>query len=144
MSYKQKLVAYLEAIGSNKSGVTNPDGRDNLGTTLCDIFTWHEVKAFAEDRLKRAWANAQGKDGLFSDDDLLREELAKGEHILAESNSFSCIVKVENPRLLFDEDLYIKCVAKKFKISEAKLRDMATECFKQSKPVLKKRVLEAA
>ena len=97
--------AYKIALSTHMTNlqkfVKRPDGKDNTGTFLGEIFTWQEVSKFADDKLKDAWKEAQGN-GLIPADDDMREKYDEDEHIVVESNAFSCIVTVGKPRETFD------------------------------------------
>lgn len=138
--------AYKIALSTHMTNlqkfVKRPDGKDNTGTFLGEIFTWQEVSKFADDKLKDAWKEAQGN-GLIPADDDMREKYDEDEHIVAESNAFSCIVTVGKPRETFDLEKFISEVARKYKLDPHRLSVLATTCVKASKAPLTKRIREA-
>jgi len=140
MTYHDRLTEYLSAIGTTKSGVVNPDRKDNLGNILGDIYTWQTVKRLADKRLALAWADLQGKDGAIADDDTLREQCEIGELVLADTEHFTAYATVHDVRHVFDMASFIRNVAKRWKIREATLQDMAVGSTKPTKRVLSKRV----
>lgn len=119
----------------------NPD-RTNAGKYLWAIFYWQVLSDTADKAFKEAWESAVTAKVLDPDEKL--RELGAGEHLLADSNSFSALVSVSKPRSDFDREAFIDAIAKKYKIEKAKLTALATSCTKQGKPSLKKRVVEAA
>lgn len=126
----------LQAIASP----INPD-RSNSGKMLWTVYFWQVVKATAEKQLKAAWTGIQGPGGLVEDDDKLRA-LTIGEHICAESNKFTAIIKIDHPRKTFNADLFIEKAARRFRVTEDKVRALIEECKEAGNAPLTKRVLE--
>jgi hypothetical protein len=136
---KEQIVKHLN---SPKLTDLNPDHKSNTGPVLFDIFLWQTVKDYADEQLKKAWT-AANEEAVVPTDDRMRETLDRGEDkIVAESNTFSCIVKVTEPRVTFDKDTFLADCAKKFKVPIAKLVGLAKACGKEGKPPLSKRVVE--
>lgn len=119
-----------------------PDKKDNAGPMLADVFFWQEVSAMAEKALKEAWAALQGEDGFIGDDDALRD-LGPGEQIVAESGSFSCLIKVTEPRKSFSREDFIWNISKRFKAKKEDLEKIAESSMKAGKASLTKRIVEA-
>lgn len=138
MLLKDKLLAYVNAIGSPKSGVRNPSEKSNTGSALFRAFVWQEISSHAEKEGKKAWAEVLEIAG--QDDDSLREH-PQGESILLEGGAFSAIVKITAPRKTFSKEAFIAAVAKQYKIPVAKLEALAAKCVVEGKPPVSKRVL---
>lgn len=135
---KDKLIAYVNAIGSPKSGVRNPDEKSNTGGALFRAFVWQEISSHAEKEIKKAWSEVLEITG--HDEDSLRKE-PQGESILLEGSIFSAIVKVTAPRKTFSKEAFIAAIAKQHKIPAAKLEALAAKCVVEGKPPVSKRVL---
>lgn len=138
--YRDALQQLLTGIGSTQSGVVNPDRKVPDGVLLGDIFTWQYISDQADAKLKAAWKAAQGNDGNIEKDDELRD-LAVGDHVVAESPSFSCVVTIGEPKLNFDKEEFIRIVAKTYKLSEAELTTLASTCKKETAKSVSKKVL---
>jgi hypothetical protein len=119
------------------------DDDSNAATALYEIFYWQEICSVAKDKLKKAWASAQGHDGLIDTDDDLRG-LGKGEHIACESNDFSALITVQDPRLNFDKELFKENVSKACKVPMKKLEAQEALSKVTTKCPLEKRVVEVA
>ena len=141
MAREMYKVALSEHMTNLQKFVKRPDGKDNKGSYLGEIFTWQEVSKFADDHLKQAWKAAQ-ENGLIPADDDMREKYDNDEHIVTESNAFSCIVTVGKPRESFDQEKFIGEVAKKYKIDPVRLATLAATCKKEGKAPLTKRIRE--
>ncbi len=137
--------AYKIALSTHMTNlqkfVKRPDGKDNTGAFLGEIFTWQEVSKFADDKLKQAWKSAADS-GLIPADDDMREKYDQDEHLVVESNAFSCIVTVGKPRETFDQEVFIGEVARRFKLNVVVLTKLAAECKKEGKAPLTKRIRE--
>lgn len=143
MSIRSKITDALDGLTARGGVLPSPKRGDNIEPYLADIYVAQEVKKWAEDRLKRAWARAQDdKDGVAPSDDQLRKT-GKGEEIIIESGHFSMTVKVDTPRQSFDRKAFVAQVAKRYKLPLDKLDALADECVVKTAPPLTKRVLEA-
>lgn len=118
----------------------NPD-RSNSGKQLWNVYFWQVVAELAEAREKAAWESVQGSDGLVDDDEALRA-LTIGEHIAAESNKFSVLVKVSTPRKNLDRDKMVQELARKFRIASDKIEAVIEKCKVPGKASLQKRIVE--
>lgn len=141
-TFKQRIVAYLSDLGNSRSAITNPNRKDNKSKYLFDIFIWQTAYKFAGDKLEKAWTQAQ-TDGVIDSDETLRSMDKSDEHIVSETNNFSCVVKLDKPRETFNRNLFIETVAKKYKINVVDLLVIADACKDKGKAPLHKRVLEA-
>ena len=135
--YKLKL---QEHLGDLDSFVKRPDSRHNVGSYLGEIFTWQEVKDYSESALKEAWRKAR-EDGVVPSDEDLRA-LGTGEHIVVESNSFSCLATINKPRKNLDVEALVDALVKKFKLDRGVVVGMVEKCKKDGTPPLSKRVRE--
>lgn len=119
---------------------------DNYGPHLSELYFWETVHKLAEQELKAAWARAQSPHSAsaFMESDEELRAAGPGEHIVVESKQFTLVAKVTKPVDRFDPEAFIAHVARQFKISPVKLRAIADQCKRQSKPSLSKRILEAA
>lgn len=124
--------------------VTNPDRKSNQGNILFDVFCWQEVTSIAKKKLEAAWKVAQDVKGLVPDDDVLRKRYGAGEQIVAETDSFSCVVKLTEPRKAFDLETFIGRLAKKYKLDADELAELAENCKVDGKRSVSKKILEAA
>jgi hypothetical protein len=115
----------------------------NINQLLYDLYFWQEVCKLADTELKKAWKTAQADDGPVDTDDDLRQ-LTKGEHIVCESDDFSCLVTVQGPRANFDRELFVESLCKAFKLKRASVDKVAENCLVETKPPLQKRVVEVA
>ena len=129
----------LQLIAFQKA-VTNPDRKSNVGAALFEVYLWQQVLDRAEDNLETAW-KALAEEGVIPTDDKLRTQ-ATGDHIEAESEHFSCLVKIASGQNRFNKEDFIAAVAKKFKIPAPKLEALADTCKRKSNPSLTKKVLE--
>ena len=118
-----------------------PKPKGNL-KVLDVIYYWQEVSTHADKQLKSAWLSAQ-EAGLVKTDDDMRA-LGEGEHIVVDSQAFSVLAKVSKPRELFDRDLFIATLVKKYKLERGRLEAIAENCKVPCKPSLSKSVVEAA
>lgn len=137
---KEKVDDYLLSMGNNKSGIVNPDRRHNAGPVLFELFVWQEACTVAEAQLKSAWVDARTS-GVIMPDDALRD-LSTGEHIVAESARFSCLVTLQSPRNTFDKEKFLDIASKRLKLPRIKLLSLMEEATRPSKAPLGKRVLE--
>jgi hypothetical protein len=136
--YKVALSTHLDSL---YKFVKRPDSKHNTGSLLGDIFTWQEVSKLADDKLKQAW-KAAAETGLIPADDDLREKYDEDEHLVAESNVFTCIVTVGKPRETFDQEKFIAELARKYKLDPHLLTQLAAKCKKEGKAPLTKRIRE--
>ena len=130
-----------ELLAQGHSDGLGQTDASNIGQTLYDIFFFQEVIEYAEIQLRKYWAAAQGEHRPIDTDDELRK-LGKGEHIVAESDKFSCVVTVNNPRLSLDKDAFIASISRKFKLKRDVLDKLADASKKRSRAPVQKRVLE--
>lgn len=138
MSYKAEILKAITRFGTT-NGTKNPDERSNTGRLLGEVFLWETAKDFCASREKAAWAALESME-LFDPDEL--RESGPAESIVTKSPNFALSVKVSNPRMMFDKDLFIERVAEAFKIDKHKLIEIATQAKTPSKPPLSKKVLE--
>lgn len=138
---RTRLVAQLDQLAANGK-VLKTQKSDNLGPLLGRVYFWQEARRHAEEQLKVGWKTLE-TEGLISDDDALRAAGVSEERIVVESNDFSVIVKIDSPRQTFSRDRFIKLIAKRFKLDEGRLEQLAKECVTETRPPLSKRVLEA-
>jgi hypothetical protein len=120
------------------------DGKDksNNAAFLYEIFFWQHIAEIAKIKLKQAWADAQGPSGPVFDDDELRE-MGKGEHIACESDQFSLLCNVQEPRQNFDLSSFKMQLCKKFKNVTMPELDKQAELAKiPTRAPLEKRVVE--
>src|SRR5262249_15723758 len=103
-----------------------PVDSSNNAHYIWSIFYWQVVSENATKALKSAWERAVA-DGVVENDDQLRA-LGAGEHMLIDTNHFSVLASITKPRMLFDRDLFVEKVARKYKLEKSKLRAMAEEC----------------
>jgi hypothetical protein len=136
--YKVALSSHLEDIAKF---VKRPDSKHNIGATLGEIFTWQTISDIADKKLKGAWTAACA-DGIIPADDDMRDKYDQDEHIVTESNKFSCIVTVGKPRENFDREKFIGEVARKYKLDPVRLSKLAEDCVKEGKAPLTKRIRE--
>lgn len=133
---REQLTSDLEAINKR---VANPDRKSNTGNLLYRAFVLQTLASLAESGLKATWKSME-TEGLLPDDEQLRA--VPGERIITESSHFSLMVKVSAPREVFDRDIFIARVAKKYKIPAASLAALAEQCYASSKAPLSRKVLE--
>jgi hypothetical protein len=141
MAKEAYKIALSEHMTNLQKFVKRPDGKDNKGSYLGEIFTWQEIGKYADDRLKQAWRAVVENDLIPADDDM-RERYDEDEHIVVESNAFSMIVTVGKPRETFDQEKFIATVARKYKIDLQRLEQLAATCKKESRAPLTKRIRE--
>lgn len=143
MASKKKMTVKAEIEKSLTAGLDKLEGIDtsNVGAFLLAIFYWQEVMAFAEAKLKAAYSQA-ANEGVFPADDKLRQ-LGKGEHIVAESDRFSLLASVQDPRLIFDREACFASICRKFGIDRNKLNIVVDQSKRQTTPPLGKYVVEA-
>lgn len=134
MKYSAMIANFLESTKSLKF----PD-RSNVAKILWQTYLWQEICSRATKTERACWKSLQ-EQKLLPDDDELRK--LRGEHILLDTNTLACVIKVEDPRDMFDRDLFIKKVARKYKIKETELVTIAEKCVKPSKAKLTKRIAE--
>ena len=127
----------LRALPGPKSG----KAKDNLAPYLAEVFYWQEVVSMASASLKEAWARAQEPKGPLPGDDDMRG-LDFGDNTVTSAGPFVVVAKVSQPKSMFDKEAFIATVAKRYKISEDRLKDLADKAVKESKPSLSKRVVE--
>ena len=135
-SIKDRLTAQV----TKNLGLIAPD-KSNIGKYLWPIFYWQVISEVADAAFKEAW-NAAANAEVFDEDNKLRE-LGTGEHLLADSDSFSALISVSKPRMNFDREAFIGAVAKKYKIPADKLEALAETCKVKGNASLTKRVVEA-
>jgi hypothetical protein len=135
---KEQITAGLDKLVNSLKA---PELRKNEGTLYVHTFLWQELSSVADDKLKKAWAAAQGKDGVIETDDEMRAR-GLGEHIVSESGSFSCVAKVTTPRKTLDRDEFIAKAALAFKVKPALVIALLESCSKEGKYPLTKRILE--
>jgi hypothetical protein len=136
---KEQITAGLDKLVESLKA---PELRKNEGAFYVHTFLWQELSSVADDKLKKAWASAQGQGGVIETDDEMRDR-GEGEHIVSESGSFSCVAKVTKPRKVFDRDEFITKAALAFKVKPAKVIALLESCSKDGKAPLNKRILEA-
>lgn len=119
-----------------------PDKKDETERMLHDVFVWQEICSMAEKNLKAAWAAAQSGSGVVEDDDTLRK--SAGAAIAAESKTYSCVVKVDNPRESFDKDEFVSLVAAKYKLNPARVLQLAELAKKPTAAPLSKKIVCAS
>lgn len=136
--YKVALSSYLEGIAKF---VKRPDIKHNVGSYLGEIFTWQTIEKIAGEKLKAAWKSAKESELIPSDDDM-REKYDEDEHIVTESDVFSCIVTVGKPQERFDLEKFVGEVARKYKLDPHRLNQLALSCKKKGTAPLSKRVRE--
>jgi hypothetical protein len=142
MAKEQYKTALADHLSNLAKFVKRPDLKNNVGSYLGEIFTWQEVEGLAAAKLKAAWKASQDS-GLIPPDDDMRDKYDQDEHIVTESNAFSCLVTVGKPRKTFDLDVFLDTLAKKFKLDRARLASLAETCKKEGKAPLTKRIREA-
>ena len=140
--FKEHILSHLAVFSTDKFGRNLTDRKSNTGKYLSDVYIWQEVLRVATEQLKAAWKAAQNGSGIVPEDDDLRK-LAKGEHIVAESSTMSCLVKLTEERKTFDQEKFIATVAKKYKIPVEKLQAIAEASRVPGAPPLQKRIIEA-
>ena len=138
MTLRDQIVKDLEASAMDRA----PTEKSNAGKVLWPIFFWQVVEEVATKLRKQSWEVAS-TEGVVKSDDQLRA-LGEGEHNVLDSNHFSVLASVTKPRMLFDRELFIANVAKKYKLDVGKLTVMAEACKIENKPALSKRIVEAA
>lgn len=119
----------------------NPD-RSLTGKQLWTVYFWQVVAEVAEKSKKASWEAIQGAGGLVDADDKLRA-LSAGEHIAAESNKYTVMVKLSEPRKTFNLEAFIEKAARRYRIPKDKLTELAEACRTEGKPALTKRIIEA-
>ena len=136
--YKIALSAQMDGL---EKMVKRPDSKHNVGRYLGEIFTWQTISKIADAKLKAAWKAAEDDDLIPADDDM-REKYDEDEHIVTESDHFSMIVTVGKPRATLDQEKFIGEVARKYKLDQDRLGQLAKTCVKESKAPLTKRIRE--
>lgn len=137
---KDRILEVIHAAADTPQGVRNPDRKSNTGQVLFELFFWQEVQKEAETQTERIWEKAvEGK--LVKDDDYYRN-VGPGEVIAAESDTFSCLMKVGKGRATLDKEAFLLAVAKKARISVESLQELWDKHQKVGKNSLSKRVLE--
>jgi hypothetical protein len=139
--FKKKLLEELDTLAKPDGGVLSFKRGDNHGPLLGQIFVWQEAKKYAESQLKKAWKTA-ADEGLIQDDAILREKNQGEEHVIIQSNSFTCMVTVDKPHQTFSKDKFVEAVAKRYKLDRAQLDRVAATCTTDSVAPLKKRIVE--
>lgn len=118
----------------------NPD-RSNSGKLLWTIYFWQVVTELAKKRCENSWEEIQKAGGLVDSDDRLRE-LAAGEHIATESNKFTALIKLSEPRRTFNTEEFVSRAARKFRVPASKIEALIEDCKLPGKPALTKRIVE--
>lgn len=137
---KDQITTLLdEKLKDTREGVRNPDRRHNSGPVLFEIAYWQEISDLADKRLKQSWTAAE-ENGVLKSDDYYRQ--TPGETIAAESEKFSCLMKVSSPRKTIDKEAFIAAVAKKCRIAAAAIEDFWEANLKEGKASLSKKILE--
>ena len=137
----EKLRAYIH---TTMAAYPNPDRKDksNAGRMLHEIWIWQECASLAASAEKAAWQAAQlGDHSLIPPDAELREDT--GESIVADSDSYSCLVRVDAPRATFDKETFIAIVSREYKIPAAELLRVVERSTKEGTAPLTKRVVPA-
>jgi len=135
----EKLHAYIH---TTMAAYPNPDqkARGNAGRMLHEIWIWQEAAALAASAEKAAWQAAQlGDNYLIPPDGELRDDA--GESVVADSPSYSCVVRVDAPRASFDRDTFIALVSRQYKIPAAELLRIVERSTKGGTAPLTKRVV---
>lgn len=136
MNQQEKLREHIiTAVEAFKA----PDKKGESERMLHDVFVWQELSSLAEKNLKAAWAALQSGAGFVEDDDTLREK--PGATIAVESKTYSCLIKVDNPRETFDKDEFVSLVAAKFKLNPARVLPLADLAKKQGAAPLSKKIV---
>jgi DNA-directed RNA polymerase subunit H (RpoH/RPB5) len=136
--YKTALIEHLKSLDEF---VKCPDRKSNSGALLGEIFTWQEVESYADAELRKAWKNAV-MEGLIPNDDTLREKYDLDEHIVTESNAFSCLVTLGTPRKTLDAEALVDKLVKTFKLDRGKVVKVVESSKKEGKASLSKRIRE--
>lgn len=134
---KDRLIAALQKVPKANTIVVKLHTDDK---PLTDIFIWQEIKRHAEAQLEFAWWKVQDQ-CVVPKDDALRT-YNKGKHIVAQSTTFSCLVTVTNERALFQPDVFMTEISKRYKIKLTKLQSLAALCYADSKTPLSKEIIE--
>ena len=129
-----------ETLTKLKQQFVKAKNGDNMGPFLAEIFVWQEVRKHADEMLKDTWKQVQAE-GIIANDEALRA-LGKGEHIVAESDKYSCLITVDKPRDKFDRTDFIAEVAKKYKIKPSELQALERDCMGETSAPLTKRIIE--
>lgn len=138
--YKDRVDAYLEQLGLPASNVVCKD-KANVGKYLFDIFVWQEISRRSKKELEAAWKRGQDPEVLPSDEDL--RSLGQGEHIVLDSDHFSCIVTVNKPRSNFKLEKFLLELTKRYKqLKYDELLALANTCKEPGAPPLEKRIVE--
>lgn len=138
MSLKDKLT-----IKALMSLAPNPDRKSNNGTYLYRIWFWQTINGIAKKELEKAWKEAQDN-GVVPTDDVLRDKYEGGdETIVADSDCFSCSIKVAEAGQRFDLETFLENISRKFKIPMPKLVAISADSKKPVTAALTKKVLEA-
>ena len=134
--YTDDLKDYLaDAVGAYK-----PDDSGNSARLLHDIWVWQEIKAAADDALRVAWGAAQAAELIPSDKELRADE-GGGETIVAESQTYSAVVRCDAPRMNFDRDMFVGLVAAKFRLQAGEIAPLVDKAKKETAAPLTKRVI---
>jgi hypothetical protein len=137
----QAIIDAVEELLNPRGGINKVSRNDsNAAPYLRDVFFWQTIGTLAAAKEEAAWKAAQAAN-LLPSDEKLRENV-EGEKIVAESEHYSCIVKVSKPRNNFDKETFLATVARKFKVPLQKLLAIYDASMKEGKAPLSKRVLE--
>ena len=131
-----------ERLVSSCPGSKNGKAKDNLTPYLAEVFFWQEVASLASGSLKEAWNRVQEPKGPLPNDDELRG-FDFGDNSVTSAGSFVVVAKLTQPKTMFDKEGFINNVAKRYKISPARLAELANKTVKESRPSLSKKVLES-
>lgn len=137
---KDKVIETLNGLTNPKAGIAKRFSGDNTGPFLSDIYIWQVTEAYAGEKKKEAWKTAQ-TEGFVPSDTQLRG-FAEGDHIVADSKQFSCLVKVTRPHGRFNKDEFVAAVARKYKIKMGELLKLVEQYTEPGAVPLTKRVAE--
>jgi hypothetical protein len=137
---RQRIEEHLRVGREDIAAYTD---RSNVGQQLYDIFYWQEVLHKATEELKHAWDRAQRQEGGLIDTDEDLREMGKGEHIVTESEKFTCVVTVQDPRRNLNPSALIEEVCKKFKTKPQVVEGLIETAKLPTKAPLQKRIVEA-
>jgi len=129
----------LDALKRSTLRLGNPEIGNDLGQRLWNIYVWQEIFSYAKKRVEAGWRDLLAA-GYIPTDDELREK--RGNIIVNESNALSCVVKVDDPRMMFDIEGFIDKLHELHGLDKQELILLAANCQKESKAVLTKRVVE--
>lgn len=137
MTIKQQVETLLETVaGLPTLHPTNSSTASNLTS----ILVWQETLRIAAAKFKAAWDYPQSE-GILPTDDVMRQ-LGEGEHVVERAGNIVLMAKVSKPREGFDRDLFIRRVAKKYKLPISDIEELAEASYTEGNPSLSKRVVE--